>query len=60
MTATPEQIIAHVGLFRAVDRLLADADEVRRARAELARLLDPEQVSNGNERKTTADAPRGR
>jgi len=57
MTATPEQIIAHVGLLRAVDRLLRDADEVRQRREALAKLIEPQQVSNGN-RQATADAAR--
>ena len=35
----PEQIIAHVDLLRAVDRLLAQADTVRAKREALDRLL---------------------
>lgn len=54
MTATPEQIVAHVGLLRAVDRLLLDAEEVRRLRKELERLSDPEKVSNDNRRATNS------
>jgi hypothetical protein len=37
--ANPDQIIAHVALLRAVDRLLTDADEVRERREELERLI---------------------
>jgi hypothetical protein len=39
MTATPDQIIAHIGLLRAVDRLLRDADEVRAKKESLERLI---------------------
>jgi len=34
---TADRLIAHVNLLRAVDRLLRDADEVRKTREELFR-----------------------
>jgi len=37
--ATPDQIIAHVGLLRAVDQLLEQADAVREKRDALERAL---------------------
>ncbi len=37
--ATPDQIVAHIDLLRAVDRLLADAEVVREKRDTLERLL---------------------
>jgi hypothetical protein len=40
---TPDQIIAHVDLLRAVDRLLTDAQIVREKREVLDRLLSPNQ-----------------
>ncbi len=39
---TPDQIIAHVDLLRAVDRLLEQAQVVRRKRETLERLLTPD------------------
>jgi hypothetical protein len=39
--STPEQIIAHVALLRAVDRLLEQAQVVRQRRETLERLLTP-------------------
>jgi hypothetical protein len=36
---TPDQIIAHVDLLRAVDRLLAEARTLREKREALCRLL---------------------
>lgn len=37
--SNPDQIIAHVDLLRAVDRLLVQADSVREKRETLERLL---------------------
>ena len=37
--ASPDQIIAHVDLLRAVDRLLKEAEEVRAKRDALTQLL---------------------
>jgi hypothetical protein len=37
--ASTEQIIAHASLLRAIDRLLAEADQVRDKREALAKLL---------------------
>jgi hypothetical protein len=39
---TPEQIIAHVDLLRAVDRLLEQAQVVQQKRVALERLLTPD------------------
>jgi hypothetical protein len=44
--ATPDQIVAHVDLLRSVDRLLAQADVVRRKRDDLDRLLSHEQAGS--------------
>jgi hypothetical protein len=37
--ATPDQIIAHVDLLRAVDRLLSESEAVRRKRDTLDQIL---------------------
>lgn len=49
----PNQIIAHVDLLRAVDRLLMDAQTVREKREVLERLL-PEPLGNRNQNPTTS------
>jgi hypothetical protein len=41
-SANPDQIVAHVDLLRAVDRLLTDAEVVRQKREVLDRLLSSE------------------
>jgi hypothetical protein len=43
--ATPDQIIAHVDLLRAVDRLLTQAEVVRQKRDALERLLPSDQAA---------------
>jgi hypothetical protein len=50
--ATPDQIIAHVDLLRAVDRLLTQADVVRNKREALERLLSP---NSSEERAGTSE-----
>jgi hypothetical protein len=54
-TATPDQVIAHVDLLRAVDRLLEQAQVVREKRATLDRLITPPT----DRRTTTADGETG-
>jgi hypothetical protein len=60
---TPDQIIAHVELLRAVDRLLAQAQIVREKRDTLDRLLaesgppDSKDASTATARKGSAHAP---
>jgi len=44
---TPDQVIAHVELLRAVDRLLTDADTVREKREAIHRLFQAEQATSG-------------
>ena len=45
--ATPDQIVAHVDLLRAVDRLLTAAEVVRHKREALDRLLSAGQGVQG-------------
>lgn len=53
---TPDQIIAHVDLLRAIDRLLAQAQTVREKREALERLLsDP-----ADERRLATNKTEGR
>jgi hypothetical protein len=49
--ATPDRIIAHVDLLRAVDRLLVQAQTVREKREALDRLL-PSPIGNRDEKPT--------
>lgn len=49
---TPDQIIAHVDLLRAVDRMLAQAEVVRTKREVLAQLLS-DRTDDGQSRVAT-------
>jgi hypothetical protein len=55
---TPDQIIAHADLIRAVDRLLSEAEAVRRKRHALDRLLSEgeKKPSRPRRRREEADA----
>jgi hypothetical protein len=54
---TPDQIVAHADLLRAVDRLLAQAEAVRAKREALDRLLfpNPEDHRPADERESHRD-----
>ncbi len=54
--ATPEQIIAHVDLLRALDRLLTQAEVVRQKRDALERLLPSSPAAGPAERLTRRSA----
>jgi len=54
--STPEHVIAIVALHRAVDRLLADAEEVRQKREDLNRLL--RDIPLPEDRRPEPTAPR--
>jgi hypothetical protein len=55
MRATPDQVIAHVDLLRAVDRLLAHADLVREKRETLDQLFNkPDEAPQRRQGKSTA------
>jgi hypothetical protein len=56
--ATPDEIIAHADLLRAVDRLLMEAQTVREKRETLDRLLFPEPTTP--RRPDTTGTPEGR
>jgi len=59
--ATPDHIIAHVDLLRAIDRLLSEAETVRQKRYALNRLLSEREKKTTNRprpRREEADASR--
>jgi hypothetical protein len=52
--ATPDQVIAHVELLRAVDRLLVQAETVREKREALDRLLPDSDADQSQRQEETA------
>jgi len=52
--ATPDQVIAHVELLRAVDRLLVQAETVREKRKVLDRLLPDSDADQSQQQEEAA------